>query len=161
MVETHDRIVGKIWRGAKKVCDTQINGAKASLQDTLRSFKSLGAALLEAKGDGAPLDSAVATTCGWNNLETPAATPAHLCDTMSAGPLVHVVQGHHRFRRYAPPMLCALDFKAAALVEPLMAAANIIGENKDAVERPLTFLRRNSKWLRHLKAQETGCHRLW
>ena len=80
---------------------------------------------------------------------------------MAAEPLVHVVQGYHRFRRYAPPMLCALDFKAAALVEPLMAAANIIGENKDAVERPLTFLRRNSKWLRHLKALETGCHRLW
>lgn len=59
------------------------------------------------------------------------------------------------------PMLCALDIKAAALVEPLMAAVNIISENKDAVERPLAFLRRNSKWLRHLKAQETGCHRLW
>ncbi|WP_456391288.1 Tn3 family transposase [Profundibacter sp.] len=161
VVETHDRIVGKIWRDAKKICDTQINDAKASLQDTLRSFKNLGAALLEAKGDDAPLDPAVATTCGWSDLETLVATAAHLGDTMSAEPLVHVVQGYHRFRRYAPRMLCALDIKAAAVVEPLMAAATIIRENKDAVERPITFLRRNSKWLHHLKAQEADGHRLW
>jgi len=161
VVETHDRIVGKIWRDAKKLCDVQIKDAKTSLQDTLRSFKDLGAALLEAKGDNAPLDPAVATTCGWNDLETLVATAAHLGDTMSAEPLVHVVQGYHRFRRYAPRMLCALDIKAAAVVEPLMAAATIIRENKDAVERSVTFLRRNSKWLRHLKAQEADSHRLW
>jgi len=89
VVETHDRIVGKVWRDAKKICDTQINDAKASLQDTLRSFKNLGAALLEAKGDDAPLNPAVATTCGWSDLETLVATAAHLGDTMSAEPLIH------------------------------------------------------------------------
>jgi len=161
VVETHDRIVGKTWRDAKKLCDTQINNAKASLQDTLRSFKNLGAALLEAKGDDAPLDPAVATTCGWNNLETLVAAAAQLGDTMSAEPLAHVVQGYHRFRRYAPRMLRALDIKAASAAEPLMAAATIIIENNDGAGRPIMFLRRNSKWLRHLKAQEADSHRLW
>lgn len=161
VVETHDRIVGKTWRDAKKLCDTQINNAKASLQDTLRSFKNLGAALLEAKGDDAPLDPAVATTCGWNNLESLVATATQLGDTMSAEPLAHVVQGYHRFRRYAPRMLRALNIKAASVSEPLMAAANIIIENSDVAEKPLTFLRRNSKWLRYLKAQEADSHRLW
>ena len=161
VVETHDRIVGKNWRDAKRVCDTQIVDAKTSLQDTLRSFKNLGAALLEAKGDDAPLDPAVATTCGWNDLETLVATAAQLGDTMSAEPLAHVVQGYHRFRRYAPRMLCALDIKAASVAEPLLAAATIIRENKDVVRRPIAFLRRNSKWLRYLKAQEAGGHRLW
>jgi hypothetical protein len=161
VVETHDRIVGKTWRDAKKLCDTQINDAKTSLQDTLRSFKNLGAALLEAKGDDAPLDPAVATTCGWHNLEGLVATAAQLGDTMSAEPLAHVVQGYHRFRRYAPRMLRALDIKAASVAEPLMAAANIIIENKEAAGRPIAFLRRNSKWFRHLKAQEADGHRLW
>ena len=158
VVETHDRIVGKIWRDARRLCDTQINDAKTSLQNTLRSFKNLGAALLEAKGDDAPLDPAVATTCGWNNLETLVATAAQLGNTMSAEPLAHVVQGYHRFRRYAPRMLRALDIKSASVAEPLMAAANIIIENNDVAEKPITFLRRNSKWLRHLKVQETDCH---
>lgn len=161
IVETHDRIVGKIWRDARKLCDVQINDAKASLQYTLRSFKSLGAALLEAKGDDAPLDPAVATTCGWNNLEALVSTAAQLGDTMSAEPLAHVVQGYHRFRRYVPRMLQALDIKAALVAEPLMTAANIIRENKAISDKPITFLRRNSKWLRHLKAQNLDSHRLW
>ena len=60
-----------------------------------------------------------------------------------------------------PRMLRALDIKSASVAEPLMAAANIIIENNDVAEKPITFLRRNSKWLRHLKVQETDCHRLW
>ncbi len=161
VVETHDRIVGKIWRDASRLCDTHINDAKISLQETLRSFKSLGAALLEAKGDDAPLDPAVATACGWNNLEGLVAMATQLGDTMSAEPLAYVVQGYHRFRRYAPRMLRALNIKAASVAEPLMASANLIRGNKDVAEKPIIFLRRNSKWLRHLKAQETDSHRLW
>ena len=161
VVETHDRIVGKVWRDARRLCDTQINDAKASLQDTLRSFKNLGAALLGAKEDDAPLDPAVAVSCGWHNLETLVATAAQLGNTMSAEPLTHVVQGYHRFRRYAPRMLRALDIKAASVAEPLMAAATIIIESSDVAKKPITFLRRNSKWLRHLKAQEADSHRLW
>ncbi len=66
VVETHDRIVGKTWRDAKKTCDARIADAKLALHDTLRSFKSLGAALLEAKGDGASRDIATETACGWH-----------------------------------------------------------------------------------------------
>ena len=161
IVENHDRIVGKIWRDAKRSCDVQVNNAKASLQETLRSFKRLGTALLEAKGDDAPLDPAVTTACGWHNLESLVATAAQLSDTMSADPLNHVVQGYHRFRRYAPRMLRALDINAASIAEPLMVVSSIISENIDIAERPTTFLRHNSKWLRHLKAQDTDSHRLW
>jgi len=161
VVETHDRIVGKIWRDASRLCDARINDAKTSLQDTLRSFKQLGAALLEAKGVDEPLDPAVVTACGWHRLEGLVATAAQLSNTMSADPLNHVGQGYHRFRRYAPRMLCALDIKAASVAEPLMAAARIIEENKGTVERPITFLRRNSKWFCHLKAQGADDQRLW
>lgn len=149
IVENHDRIVGKIWRDAKRSCDVQVNNAKASLQGTLRSFKRRGTALLEAKGDDAPLDPAVTTACGWHNLESLVVTAAQLSDTMSADPLNHVVQGYHRFRRYAPRMLRALDINAASIAEPLMVVSSIISENIDIAERPTTFLRHNSKWLAH------------
>lgn len=80
---------------------------------------------------------------------------------MSAEPLAHVEQGYHLFRRCAPRMLRALDIAAASVVEPLLAAAKIIKNNKDVVERPTTFLRRNSKWSRHLQAAGSDHHRLW
>ncbi len=161
VVETHDRIVGKTWRDAKRLCESRIDDSKISLRETLRSFKNLGAALLEAKGDDAPLDPAVATACGWNNLEGLVATATQLGDTMSAEPLAYVVQGYHRFRRYAPRMLRALDIKAASVAEPLMAAGKIIQESSDVTEQPITFLRRNSKWLHHLQIADNDSHRLW
>ncbi|MEO1179043.1 MAG: DUF4158 domain-containing protein, partial [Pseudomonadota bacterium] len=76
VVETHDRIVGKTWRDAKKICDARVADAKSALHDTLRSFKTLGVALLEAKGDGASLDTAIETACGWQKLEGLVATTA-------------------------------------------------------------------------------------
>lgn len=161
VVENHDRIVGKIWRDAKRSCDTQMTDAKTSLQETLRSFKRFGTALLKAKGDDALLDPAVAAACGWHNLEGLVATAAQLDNTMSADPLAHVGQGYHLFRRYAPRMLRALDIKAASVAEPLMAASKIIRNNKDVSERPITFLRRNSKWCHRLQAAGSGDHRLW
>src|SRR5690606_25566387 len=98
VVETHDRIVGKTWQDAKRLCDARIADAKSALHDTLCSFKNLGAALLEAKGDEESLDVATETSCGWLQLENLVATAAELTGTMSADPIAHVVQGYHRFR---------------------------------------------------------------
>lgn len=161
VVETHDRIVGKTWRDAKKLCDTRITDARSSLQETLRSFKGLGAALLEAKGDGASLDAATEAACGWVHLERMVATAAELTDTMAADALAHVVHGYHRFRRYAPRMLRALDIHSAAVASPLIQAAKIIADDQKDAPRQTSFLRRNSKWHRHLNTQEPDDNRLW
>jgi hypothetical protein len=88
VVETHDRIVGKTWQDAKRLCDTRIADAKSALHDTLRSFKTLGAALLEAKGDEASLDVATEMSCGWLQLEDLVATTAELTDTMTLSPML-------------------------------------------------------------------------
>ena len=52
IVETHDRIVGKTWREAKKICDAQVDAQKVTIERTLRSFTELGSALLAAKAEG-------------------------------------------------------------------------------------------------------------
>ncbi len=161
VIETHDRVVGKTWRDAKKLCDVRIADARSSLKETLRSFKDLGAALLEAKGDGASLEDATETACGWVRLESMVATAAELADTMAADALAHVIHGYHRFRRYAPRMLRALDIRNAPVAAPLMKAAKIIAEDQADAPRQTVFLRRNSKWHRHLNAREPGDSRLW
>jgi len=161
VVETHDRIVGKNWRDAKRLCETRIDDAKTAVQQTLRSFTEMGTALLEAHDDGSSLELAVSDTPGWLGLEELVAKSAQLTNTMSADPLTHVVQGYRRFRRYVPRMLNALDIKAAPVAVPLIAATKIIHDGKDNEIRPTGFLRRNSKWHRHLNVQTTDDQRLW
>ncbi|WP_299085258.1 Tn3 family transposase [uncultured Ruegeria sp.] len=161
IVETHDRIVGKTWREANKLCDARFANSKSTLRTTLAGFSDLGSALIEAHGDDAPLDNAVTAIGGWNALETLVATAKALTDTMAADPLTHVSQGFHRFRRYAPRMIRLLDMKSAPVCEPLLNAAKIVGDGRSKTLRPTSFLRRNSKWYRHLQAQEPGDFRLW
>lgn len=161
VVETHDRIVGKTWRDAKRLCDVRVDDAKAAVQQTLRSFTELGTVLLAAHSDGVSLETAVSDTPGWSVLEELVATSAQLTNTMVADPLAHVVQGHRRFRRYAPRMLRALDIQAAGVTAPLLQASTLIADDERPEERPVGFLRRGSKWHRHLKAQPEDDHRLW
>ena len=109
------------------------------LQETLRSFKELGAALLKAKEDSASLDDATETACGWARLESMVATASELTDTMAADVLAYVVHGYHRFRRYAPRMLRALDIQNAPVAAPLMKPARVITEGKADAPRQTTF----------------------
>jgi len=159
VVETHDRIVGKAWREAKRACDASANDAKAALKDTLQAFSNLGSALLEAHEDQASLSDAVQNAGGWLSLKGLVATAAQLTDTLAADPLAHVVHGYHRFRRYAPRMLRALDIHGAPVAEPLLAATGIIAGTETTAIRPLAFLRRSSKWHRHLNNDDGN--RLW
>lgn len=161
VVETHDRIVGKTWREAKSRCDARADDAKAVLRDTLQAFSMLGSALLEAHEDQASLAAAVQNAGGWSSLKGLVATAAQLTDTLAADPLAHVVHGYHRFRRYAPRMLRLLDIQAAPVAVPLLDTAGIIAGKETTAVRPLTFLRRGSKWQRHLNAGDDDAGRLW
>lgn len=160
IVETHDRIVGKTWREAKSRCDARAEDAKAALKDTLQSFASLGSALLEAHEDRASLEEAVGNAGGWLSLKGLVATAAQLTDTLAADPLAHVGHGYHRFRRYAPRMLRALDIQAAPVAELLLAASKIVAGTDVTATRSMAFLRRGSKWQRYLGGEGDG-GRLW
>ena len=161
IVETHDRIVGKTWREAKRQHDETISGSKATLADTIRTFTALGASLLEARSDGTPLEMAVASSVAWDRLAQLVATGTQLSNTLADEPLAYVGQGYHRFRRYAPRMLRCLKLEAAPVAGPLVAAALSIGEMKGVASPERRFLRPSSKWNRHLRAQEKGDTRLW
>lgn len=161
IVETHDRIVGKTWREAKRQHDETISGSKATLTDTIRTFTALGASLLEARSDGTPLEMAVASSVAWDRLAQLVATGTQLSNTLADEPLAYVGQGYHRFRRYAPRMLRCLKLEAAPVAGPLVAAALSIGEMKGVASPERRFLRPSSKWNRHLRAQEKGDTRLW
>ena len=106
LIETHDRIVGRIWREAAKLCGARIDDAKTAVYRTLRSFADLGGALLEARHPPAALEQAVSGKLGWDGLSDLVAVATRLTDTMSGNPLAHVAQGHGRLRRYAPRACC-------------------------------------------------------
>lgn len=152
VIETHDRIVGRTWREAKQVHDARAAETRGAVTATLDGFTALGQSLLDAHGDGASLEDAVARAAGWDRLDRLVATARTLTDTLGDDPLAHVDQGYHRFRRYAPRMLRCLDLEAAPVARPLLDAVTAIGARG---ELPATddFLRPHSKWRRQLRVK--------
>ncbi len=88
LVETHDRIVGRTWREAKRLADARIGDAQASIRDTLLSFKDIGASLLAAHGDSQPLESVIQ----WSELESLVAVAGKLTSTMAADPIANYAE---------------------------------------------------------------------
>ncbi len=160
VVETHDRIVGRLYRASERLCSTRIADEKAAVRDTLKSFAEIGGALLGAQADGAALDGIIAMGLGWEQFRTLVATAGALTNVLAADPLSRVLDGYHRFRLYAPRMLRLLNMQAAPIATPLLAAVATLQRGIKATP-PINFLRPNSKWHRHLRAQPTGDHRLW
>lgn len=152
VIETHDRIVGRTWREAKQLHDARTAETRGAVTATLDGFAALGRSLLDAHGDGASLEDAVAHAAGWDRLDRLVATARTLTDTLGDDPLAHVDQGYHRFRRYAPRMLRCLDFEAAPVARPLLDAVTAIAARG---ELPTTddFLRPHSKWRRQLRVK--------
>ncbi|KPX79158.1 transposase [Pseudomonas meliae] len=107
-----------------------------------------------------PLEMAISKSTQWGKLEQLVATGAQLSNTLADDPLAHVGQGYHRFRRYAPRMLRCLKLEAASVAQPLIAAAKAIGQMQALPSVANSFLRPNSKWHRHLRAQDQGDNRL-
>ncbi|MBN9142546.1 MULTISPECIES: Tn3 family transposase [unclassified Novosphingobium] len=160
VVETHDRIVGRLYRASERLCSTRIADEKAAVRDTLKSFAEIGGALLGAQDDGTALDGIIAMGFGWERFRTLVATAGALTNVLAADPLSRVLDGYHRFRLYAPRMLRLLDMQAAPIATPLLAAVAILQRGIKAAP-PIDFLRPNSKWHRHLRVQPAGDHRLW
>ena len=87
VVETHDRIVGRTYRTATRVCEAQIGDKKAAVREALRSFADLGSALIDARDTGTGLDAVIAHRPGWEGLGDLVATAASLSNTIASGPV--------------------------------------------------------------------------
>ena len=161
VVETHDRIVGTIFREAKKLADLRVEEAHTDIQDTLGSFRNLADALMEAKSNESSLEDAVQASCGWGTLETLTVKAGQLTETVKADPLDHVAKGWHRFRLYAQRMLNALKISGASAAVALLGAAAVIRDGLDIVSDEVAFLRPRSNWRKQMRNEHVNKERLW
>ncbi|MTH95014.1 Tn3 family transposase, partial [Roseibium sp. RKSG952] len=161
VVETHDRIVGKTWREAKKISALHFEQAQADIASTLVGFQSLGTTLLMARGDEAALGGAVDASCSWDGLETLVAMATQLIKPAMAEPMDHIEKAVHSFKLYSKRMLNALDIRGSTVAQPLLDAAAIIREGADIPVKSRAFLPARSKWDKQLRKSETNEERLW
>ena len=103
---------------------------------------------------------AVTQSVGWEELAQLASTAASLTAAIDADPIDHLRGGYHRFRRYAPRMLDALELRGGRSTEPLIGAVAVLrdlnrrGRTELPADVPVAFA--SSKWKRRLVPSGTS-----
>ncbi len=162
VVETHERITGRLYRDAERLCAALAADHRGSVATTLHIFARVSGAMVQANAVGEDASAVVADTIGWAGLRRLAATAAALTGAIEADPLDHLASGHagHTLlRRYAPRMLEALPLRGGTAAAPLLAAVetlramNRAGRTARFADLPLAFAR--PKWRERLVVDRT------
>lgn len=119
VVETHDRIVGRLYRASERICHAKVADEAGVVRDTLKSFAEIGGALVDAQDDGQPLGDVIASGSGWDGLK------AHYPEIKSSNPSVRAF--NERAAINAPIQGSAADIIRRAMVkmEPALSAAGL------------------------------------
>ncbi len=150
VLETHDRIVGKLYSTCKRMRDDQVVDQKKLAHETLTSFAKLSKKLLKAHADNTLVADVIKDTEALENLMVTALT---LTKKFDSDPLEYVLFGYSKFRRYKKRMLENITFKGNAAAQPLIEAIVLLQhlnrlESHQEIELPVCFA--NSKWSKRL-----------
>jgi|LakMenEpi03Aug12_release.lakeMendotaPanAssembly.Ray.scaffolds.fasta_scaffold96317_1 TnpA family transposase len=153
VLETHDRVVGKLYNTCKRMRDDQLVDQKKLAHETLTSFAKLSKKLLKAHADNTLVADVVKDTDALENLMVTALT---LTKKLDSDPLEYVLFGYGKFRRYTKRMLENITFKGNAATQPLIEAIVLLkhlnqSESHQEIELPVCFA--NPKWSKRL------CHK--
>lgn len=155
LIETHDRIVGKLYRSSERARDAQISGQRNTIETTLKSFAEVGASLVAAKEAGESLNDVIESQGGWDKFSYLVDDAVRVNKKVTADPLDFVTSGYARFRRYTPRLLRTFEIKGNSAAQPLLLAVGTIkklnnkGTPIDELNLPLSFAK--PKWHSRLR----------
>jgi TnpA family transposase len=150
ILETHDRIVGKLYAACKRMCDDQLLDQKKLAHETLTSFAKLSMKLLKAHENNALVADVIQNTEALEKLMT---TAMALTQKLDSDPLEYVLLGYGKFRRYTQRMLENITFEGQLTAQPLIEAIAVLkhlnrSESHKAIELSICFA--SSKWSKRL-----------
>ena len=123
VLETHDRIVGKLYSTCKRMRDEQLSHQKKLANETLTSYVKLSKRLLKAHANNTAVVDVIQDP---GTLETLMMTAMALTKKLTDDPLEYVLSGYGRFRRYTQRMLEAITFEGSEAAQPLLEAIELL-----------------------------------
>lgn len=125
VLETHDRIVGKLFSSCKRMRDEQLTNQQKLAAETLSSFASLSQKLLKAHNENAAVIDVIQDPEGLKSLMLNAQA---LTKRLGSDPLAFVLEGYPKFRRYTQRMLQRVTFKGNQASQSLLEVIDLLRE---------------------------------
>lgn len=150
VLETHGRIVGKVYSDCKRMRDDQLVNQKKVANETLISFTQLGKKLLKAYATNAAVTEVLQDTDALENLII---TATSLTRKLDSDPLEYALLGYGKFRRYTQRMLEAIIFEGNQASQPLLNAIELLkalNQSEKQAESNLPICFANPKWCKQM-----------
>ena len=147
LVDLHDRILVKLFSGAKHKHQQQFQKQGKAINDKVRLYSKIGQALLEAKEAGSDPYAAIEAVIPWDEF-TESVSEAELLARPEGFDHLHLVgENFATLRRYTPALLEVLELRAAPAAQGVLAAVQTLREmnadnlRKVPADAPTAFIK--------------------
>ncbi len=147
LVDLHDRILVKLFSGAKHKHQQQFQKQGKAINDKVRLYSRIGQALLEAKESGSDPYAAIEAVIPWDEF-TESVSEAELLARPEGFDHLHLVgENFATLRRYTPALLEVLELRAAPAAQGVLAAVQTLREmnadnlRKVPADAPTAFIK--------------------
>ena len=150
ILETHDRIVGKLYNACKRIRDGQLADHKKQANETLAAFVGLSKKLLKAHAGNQAVVDVITDP---DALKTLITTASALTKKLDSDPLEFVLSGYGLFRRYTQHMLEEIAFEGNQPAQPLLKAITLLkalNQSDKHIEDDLPIDFANATWRKRL-----------
>lgn len=137
IIDLHDRIIGKLFNAAKHKHQQRFKNSGKDINDQIRLYGQVGAALLKAKEDQADAFEAIESVMTWEDFTVSVKEAQQLAQPAEFDYLHLLGENYPTIRRYAPAMLEVLQWRASPAGQAVL----------DAIEQIRTL---NTQSLRNL-----------
>lgn len=145
-LELHDRLIGTFFSKAKHRYEQAFTADGRALNDKVRLYAKVGAALIAAKADSSDPFAAIEAVLPWEQFMASVAQAEALSRDEAFDALELVTQYFSTLRKYAPLFLKTFEFRGAPSAEGLLAAVDTLrtmneaGTRKIPADAPIAFV---------------------
>lgn len=156
--DLHDRLIGSFFTKSKNKYEYTFAEQGRAINDKVRLYAKIGAALMAARDQGHDAFQAIETVLSWDLFSQSVTDTERLARAEHFDPLELLTNHYATLRCYSPVLLETFEFKAAPAAAALLHAVHILRQlNRDAVRKlptnaPTGFIR--PRWPRYVTGSE-------
>ena len=127
-IELHDRLIGQYHSQTKQTHADQFQQSGRAINDKVRLYASVGAALITAREAAADPYRAIEAILPWAAFVNSVAEAEQLARPARFDPLTLLATAFPRLRRYAPTLLDSFQFNGTSACQPLLDGLTLLKE---------------------------------
>jgi hypothetical protein len=150
ILDLNDRLIGSFFTKAKNKYERAFAEQGKAINDKVRLYAKVGAALVSAREQGRDPYVAIEAVVSWDAFSRSVTEAEQLARDEDFDPLSLVTEHYPQLRRFAPVLLETFEFRPAPVARELIDAVDVLrtmnreGTRKVPENAPVGFVRR--KW---------------